>query len=120
MRHYPPPQTQARIVGARCYGAGQSLRRTVKLTADVEAQIIAMPDLAMLPRLSWLTSSGSGSRWICLATGWEPIDGQIVVNPLRVARWDRGRSQLALSRTRLALSRAQLAVSRTGSAARGR
>jgi Uma2 family endonuclease len=84
MRHYLPRLTTARIVGTRYYGAVVARRRTVEVTGDMEAQIMAMPrtdlaaaaqaEFAELERLWYELEPPDGVRI-------ELIEGELVVSP---------------------------------------
>jgi Uma2 family endonuclease len=83
MRHYPPGLTTVRTVGARYYGSVVAGRRTVEVTGEMEAQIMAMPrtdlaaaeaEFARLEQLWYELEPPEGVRI-------ELIDGELVVSP---------------------------------------
>jgi hypothetical protein len=86
MRHYPPGLTRAGIVGTRYYGACRPHRATVAVTGEMEASIMAVPDLAAAAQAEladierlWQSLDLPGHRV-------ELIDGQIIVSPT-ASRW---------------------------------
>lgn len=105
MRPYLARLTNVRIVSTRYYGASVAERRTVEVTGDMEAQIMAVPDLATAAEAEladieqlWQSLDLPGHRV-------ELIDGQIVVSPT-ASRWHaKAVTQLIYQLSQLAQAR---------------